>query len=96
MQDLLAMIRLEGEKLRVTVERLEREKEEVQGSVEEAVRERNRLAEELLQLPQARVELPLATQEASPPEAHRVGRAGRGFPTPGIFFTLRLLDQEPS
>ena len=38
------------------VERLEREKEEVQGSMEEAVRERNRRAEELLQLPQARVE----------------------------------------
>ena len=36
MQGLLAMIRqlLEGEKLRVTVERLERDKEEVQGSVE--------------------------------------------------------------
>ena len=66
MQGLLAMIRLEGEKLRVTVEKLEREKEEVQGSVEEAVRERNRRAEELLQLPQAGVELPLATQEASP------------------------------
>ena len=44
--------------------------EEVQGSVEEAVRERNRRAEELLQLPQARVELPLATQEAYPPKAH--------------------------
>ena len=69
MQGLLAMIQLEGEKLQVMVERLEREKEEVQGSIEEAVRERNRRAEELLQLPQARVELPLATEEASPPEA---------------------------
>ena len=44
-------------------------KEEVQGSIEEAVRERNRRAEELLHLPQARVKLPLATEEASPPEA---------------------------
>ena len=61
MQDLLAKIRPDGEELRVTVERIGREKEEVQGDVEEEARERNRLAEELLQLPQAREERLLAT-----------------------------------
>ena len=96
MQDLLAKIRPDGEELRVTVERIGREKEEVQGDVEEEARERNRLAEELLQLPQTREERLLATQEASPLEAHRGGRAHRGFPTLGSFFTLRLSGQEPS
>ena len=78
------------------MERIGREKEEVQEDVEEAARERNRLAEELLQLPQAREEFLLATQEASPPEAHWGGQACQGFPTLGSFFTSRLSGQEPS
>ena len=43
------MRRMEAEEFRETVERLEKEKEGVRGSLEEAVRERNRMAKELLE-----------------------------------------------
>ena len=44
------MRQMEGKELRETVERLEREEEEVQGSLEEAMKERNRLAKELVEV----------------------------------------------